>query len=552
MLFYGMNWAPNLINRWPEGYILQSAYFCRIISLISKTINVQETRMKISKVLAALSLTALCATAAFSQSANLGIFDGHGDIGKDVKPGSAVYNPKTHEYEMSGSGYNVWFDHDEFHYLWKKMKGDFILYTRARFVGKGVDPHRKVGWMVRQSLEGNSPHINAVVHGDGLTSLQYRKTAGANTDEIKSKLTQADVIQLERTGNTYTMRVARFGEPFVTESVENLDLGDEVYVGLFLGSHNKDVVEKGVYSDVRITVPAPSSLVPYRTYLGSSIELLDVTSGDRQLIYNSPKSLQAPNWTLDGKALIYNSEGLIYNFNLAKRTPTVVNTGDVKNNNNDHVISFDGKMLGLSSGVQKLGGSIIYTVPITGGTPKQITPQGPSYLHGWSHDDRYLVYTASRNGEYDIYRIPAEGGTEVQLTTAKGLDDGPEYTPDGKYIYFNSNRDGTMKIWRMKADGSAQEPLTNDEFHDWFPHISPDGKTIIFLSFLKEEVASGDHPFYKHVYLRKMPLDGGKPTVIAYLYGGQGTINTPSWSPDGKKVAFISNSVDVELNEVEK
>jgi TolB protein len=508
--------------------------------------------MNVSKLGMTFFLVLFCTLSGFSQPTNLGIFDGQGDIGKDVKPGSAAYNPKTHEYQLSGSGYNVWFDRDEFHYLWKKMKGDFILYTRARLVGKGVDPHRKVGWMVRQSLEDNAPHVSAVNHGDGLTSMQYRKTAGAMTDESKASITQADVIQLERTGNTFTMRVARFGEPFVTESVENIDLGDEVYVGLFVTSHNKDVIEKGTFDDVRISVPAPSSLVPYRTYLGSSIELLDVNTGDRQLIYNSPKSLQAPNWNLDGKSLIYNSDGLIYNFNLAKRTPTVLNTGEVKNNNNDHVISFDGKMLGLSSGVQKLGGSIIYTVPITGGNPKQITPQGPSYLHGWSPDGKYLVYTASRNGEYDIYRIPSEGGPEVQLTTAKGLDDGPEYTPDGKYIYFNSNRDGTMKIWRMKADGSDQKPLTNDKFHDWFPHISPDGKTIIFLSFLKEEVASGDHPFYKHVYLRKMPVAGGEPKVIAYLYGGQGTINTPSWSPDGKKVAFISNSAEVELNKVEK
>jgi Tol biopolymer transport system component len=130
----------------------------------------------------------------------------------------------------------------------------------------------------------------------------------------------------------------------------------------------------------------------------------------------------------------------------------------------------------------------------------------------------------------------------VPLTTAKGLDDGPEYTPDGKYIYFNSNRSGTMQLWRMNADGSNQEAITNDEFHDWFPHISPDGKWIAFISFLKEEVPSGDHPFYKHVYIRLMPITGGKPKVLAYVYGGQGTMNTPNWSPDSKYLAFISNT----------
>jgi Tol biopolymer transport system component len=427
------------------------------------------------------------------------------------------------------------------------MKGDFIVSTRARFVGKGVDPHRKVGWMVRSSLEGNAAHINAVVHGDGLTSLQLRKTTGANTDEIKSTLTGADVIELERKGTTYTMRVAKFGEPFVTQQVADLNLGDEVYVGLFVGSHNKDVLEKGIFSDVRITVPAPDSLVPYRQYLGSHIEILDVASGNREIIYSSPKSLQAPNWTPDNKKLIYNSDGLIYTLDLASRTPKVLNTGEVKNNNNDHVLSFDGKMLGLSSGVRELGGSIIYTVPVTGGTPKQITPKGPSYLHGWSPDSKTLIFTGERNKEYDIYSVPAAGGPEVRLTTAKGLDDGSEYSPDGKYIYFNSNREGSMRIWRMKADGSEQESITNDDFHDWFPHVSPDGKWIVFLSFLKEEVESGDHPFYKHVYLRLMPVGRGAPKVIAYLYGGQGTINTPSWSPDSKKVAFVSNTADINL-----
>jgi TolB protein len=501
--------------------------------------------LKLSVLLFCLGLIASLSNPAFSQKKSVGIFDGHGDIGTGVKPGSAVYNAQTREYAMSGSGYNIWLDHDEFHFLWKKMKGDFILYTRARFIGKGVDLHRKVGWMVRTNLKGNSSHINAVVHGDGLTSLQFRKTPGANTEEIKSKLTHADVIQLERKGNTYTMRVAKFGEPFVTEQVADLNIGDDVYVGLFLGSHNKDVVEKGVYSDVRISVPAREGLVQYKEYLGSSIELLDVATGKRQIIYNSPKSLQAPNWTVDGKSLIYNSEGLMYNFDLAKRTPKLINTGDVKNNNNDHVLSFDGKMLGLSSGVKELGGSIVWTVPLTGGTPKQITPKGPSYLHGWSPDGKNLLFTGERNKEFDIYRVPSAGGPEVRLTTAKGLDDGSEYTPDGKYIYFNSNRTGTMQIWRMKADGSEQEAVTTGEFHDWFPHVSPDGKSIVFLSFLKEEVSSGDHPFYKHVYLRMMPITGGAPKVIAYIYGGQGTINTPSWSPDSKRVAFISNSADV-------
>ena len=447
------------------------------------------------------------------------------------------------QYVISGAGYNIWGDHDEFHFVWKKIKGDFIAYTRGKFVGAGVEAHRKIGWMARKSLEGNAPHINAVVHGDGLTSLQFRKTAGAATEEIRSALTHANIIQLERKGNVYTMRVAKYGEPFVTTQMEVTDLGEEIYLGLFVGSHNADVIETGVFNDVRISIPAWDGLVQYRNYLGSHIELLDIVTGSREIVYTSPKSLQAPNWTTDGKSLIYNSEGLIYRFDLATRKPAILPTGEVKNNNNDHVLSFDGKMLGLSSGVSHLGGSIIYTVPVTGGNPKQITPTGPSYLHGWSPDGGLLIFTGQRNNEYDIYTVPSAGGKELRLTTAKGLDDGAEYTPDGKYIYFNSSRTGAMQIWRMKADGSEQEPVTDGAFHDWFPHVSPDGKWIVFISFLKEEAEAEDHPFYKHVYLRLMPIAGGTPRVIAYIYGGQATINTPSWSPDSKRIAFISNSV---------
>lgn len=425
------------------------------------------------------------------------------------------------------------------------MKGDFILYTRAEFLGNWVNYHRKVGWMVRKTLDGKSPHVNAVVHGDGLTSLQYRKTYGAQTEEIRSKLTKANIIELERKGNTYTMRAAVYGEPFVIDEISDIDLGDDVYVGLFVGSHNADVSETGVFSNVRITVPFNGD-ADNRTQmkLGSRLELMDVASGDGTVVYTVPYSIQAPNWQADGKSLIFNaSDGLIYNFDLASRKPKLVNTGKVTSNNNDHVISFNGKMLGLSSTVRDLGGSIIYTVPITGGAPKQVTPKGPSYLHGWSPDGKSLVFCGERNGNFDVYRIGVNGGPEERLTTEDGLDDGPEYTPDGKYIYFNSVRSGLMQIWRMKPDGSEQEQVTNDDYNNWFAHISPDGKGMVFLSFMKDEVQPGIHPPYKHVYIRYLPVSvEGTPKVLAYFYGGQGSINTPSWSPDSKRIAFISNS----------
>jgi TolB protein len=486
----------------------------------------------------------LFSIAANAQQNPVGIFEAHIDVGSGVKPGSATFISQTGQYIVSGAGYNIWNDHDEFQFVWKKMKGNFIISARAEFLGGWVDYHKKVGLMIRKSLEGNSAHVNTVEHGDGLTSLQYRRTAGAQTEEIKSKITKANMIELERTGNVYIMRVAVFGEPYTTDTISNIDLGDEVYVGLFVGSHNAEVTETGVFSNVRLTVPFKGiSDQTTEMTLGSNLEILEVASGKRDIIYTVPYSIQAPNWMVDGSGLIYNDyKGIVYHFPLDSKIPAAVNTGTVISNNNDHVISFDGRMLGLSSYVKSLGGSIIYTVPIGGGTPKQITPKGPSYLHGWSTDGNFLVFCGERNGEFDVYKIPATGGQEIRLTETKGLDDGPEYTPDGKYIYFNSVRSGSMQIWRMKPDGTNPEPVTNDGFNNWFAHISPDGKRIVFISFLKEEVQAGIHPPYKHVYIRMMPFGGGPVKVIAYFYGGQGSINTPSWSPDSKRVAFISNS----------
>ena len=484
----------------------------------------------------------LSASIHLSVHAQQGIFDQATDVGNVLHKGSSGYNASKDQYHLKGAGANMWLGKDEFHFLYKKMTGDFIVQAQAAFIGKGTDMHRKFGWMIRNSLDTNSAMVSAQVHGDGLTSLQYRKAAGANVEEKRSAIKGPDVVQLERRGNRYIMSTAHFGEPYVVEEYMDSILNNEVYVGIFVCSHNKDVVEEVLYDNVRINVPAKASFIPYRDYIGSRIETMDVTTGKRMVEYTETGSLQAPNWTPDGKSLIYNSSGLIYKLDLASKKPVVINTDFVKSNNNDHVISFNGKMLGLSSSSgDKKYGSMVYVVPITGGVPKQITPIGPSYLHGFSPDGKSVIYTAQRNNDFDIYKKGVNGGEEVNLTNSPGLDDGSEYSPDGKYIYFNSTRSGLMQLWRMKPDGSQQEQLTFDEYNNWFPHVSPDGKMIAFLTFDKE-VKPDDHPFYKHVYLRLMPIAGGKPTVIAYLYGGQGSINTPSWSPDSKKIAFVSNS----------
>ena len=476
-----------------------------------------------------------------AQEKMFGVFAGKNDVGSPTRAGSTQYDVDKQEYLVEGAGSNMWANRDEFQFVWRRLKGDFILTSNAAFVGKGVEQHRKIGWIVRSSMEPDSAQASVVLHGDGLTSLQFRKLKGGTTEELKSREMGPDVLQLERKGNTYKMAVARSGDALSSEEV-SLDLGDEVYVGLFICSHNKDVTEKAVFKNVRITVPAPDNFTPYRDYIGSNLEVLDLASGSRRVVYTVTDSLQAPNWTKDGKALIFNRNGRLYRFDLARKTTEPIDTAFAINNNNDHVLSFDGKMLANSNHSKDDGNaSIVYTVPVKGGTPRRITAKGPSYLHGWSPDGKFLIYTGGRDDEFDIYKISAGGGEETNLTKTKGLDDGPEFTPDGKFIYFNSTRSGLMQIWRMKPDGSDQEQVTNDEYNNWFPHISPDGKWIVFLSFQKD-VRPDDHPFYKRVYIRLMPVAEVKPRIIAYVYGGQGTINVPSWSPDGKRIAFVSNS----------
>jgi Tol biopolymer transport system component len=195
-------------------------------------------------------------------------------------------------------------------------------------------------------------------------------------------------------------------------------------------------------------------------------------------------------------------------------------------------------MLAISDQSQDQRKSIVYTVPIGGGTPKRITMSPlASYFHGWSPDGKTLAFVGDRNGNLDIYTIPASGGEETRLTTAEGLDDGPEFSPDGQYIYFNSERTGSMQIWRMKPDGSAQEQITSDGLNNWFPHVSPNGRQIVFLSYEKDVTG---HPADKDVTLRIMNLADKKITVLTKLFGGQGTINVPSWSPDSRRLAFVS------------
>jgi Tol biopolymer transport system component len=271
----------------------------------------------------------------------------------------------------------------------------------------------------------------------------------------------------------------------------------------------------------------------------SQLETVSILTGERRIVYRTRDHIEAPNWSRDGSSLFFNSQGRLYAISVAGGQPRLVPTGTLDGLNNDHGLSPDGRWMAISHHAPD-GPSLIYMIPAEGGDPRQVTARGPSYWHGWSPDGKTLAYCAARDDEYDVYTIAADASSsaeERRLTTAPGLDDGPDYSPAGD-IFFNSVRTGVMRIWRMKADGSDQRQVTRDEeWADWFPHPSPDGKWLVFLSY---DASVEGHPPNKDVVLRIMPLAGGPARVLVRLFGGQGTINVPSWAPDSAAFAFVS------------
>lgn len=280
----------------------------------------------------------------------------------------------------------------------------------------------------------------------------------------------------------------------------------------------------------------------------SRLELFDLRSNQRQVLHVDTVRFEAPNWTKDGRHLIINQQGKLYKVSLSDGHKVIINTDFATACNNDHGVSPDGQTIVISHYTDKTGNdyrtSTIYTLPISGGTPKQVTANAPSFWHGWSPNGRTLAFVGERkqpdgSQNFDIYTISAKGGQEKRLTHERGLDDGPDYSPDGRYIYFNSVRTGRMQLWRMDADGENPIQLTDDSYNNWFPHPSPDGHYILFLTYL-EPIDPNTHPADKQVALRLMDVQTGSIRELVRLQGGQGTINVPCWSPDSQRFAFVS------------
>ena len=339
---------------------------------------------------------------------------------------------------LSGAGKNIWTNLDQFQYAWKKIKGDFIVQATVQFIGEGVAGHRKIGIMARDKLTTDSRYADCAVHGGLplLTSLQYRGSDGDTTGQVIMSCYHPTEIRFERSGNVFTFSAATSGENYKTVSRE-MPLNDEVYVGLYICSHVENVIEKALFSNVRIIIPAAKDFRPYKDYIGSRLEVMDVATGHRKVLYSSPNSLQAPVWTPDDKSLIYIENGLLTRYDPGSGKTSIINTGDIKDLNNDHVLSFDGRMIGISN---HLGDkSVIYILPVTGSDhPVQITADSlaPSYLHKlvprWQDPD---LYGQAGKGHSISSPSISTRKRETQLTSTTTLNDGPEFTRRKIYLF---------------------------------------------------------------------------------------------------------------------
>ncbi|MBO9576346.1 MAG: TolB family protein [Sphingobium sp.] len=499
----------------------------------------------------AIALMLCAGTPAGAQTADLGIFRQQADIGETSTKGVVAYDPLAGSWRLTASGANIWGAKDAFHYVWTERSGDVHLAADIDWIGKGTDPHRKAGLMIRQNRTPGSPYADVMVHGDGMIALQYREVQDGPTFQIVSAVNGARRVQLEREGDFVYFSVA--GPDGVLRHAGGsyrIAFQAPYLIGLALSAHNDTVTESATFSNVSLTVPS-LAYVPdtgYPAKVEATLETLELSgTRSRHVVRQFDGKIEAPNWTRDGKALVYNADGRIWRIPVEGGAPVAIPTGKNVKNNNDHGLSPDGTQLIISDQSEPDNLSRIYLLPLSGSDkPREIVsdPKARSYWHGWTPDGKTIAYVrvGAQDDSYDVWAKDLAGGPARPLIVGPGVDDGPEWSPDGKYLYFNSTRSGAMQIWRARADGSEPVQLTTDpNFRDWFPHLSPDGKWIVFVSF-GLDVALTDHPPNRSdVMLRIMPTDGSAPPrVLTRLFGGQGTINVPSWSPDGKQVAFVS------------
>ncbi len=507
-------------------------------------------------------------------ASGLGIFENQTDVGSVVPPGVASFDSASGVYTIRSAGANLWVNVDAFHFVWKKVSGDVSLTADVKLadVGPTASPHRKALLMFRQTLDSDAMYADAAIHGNGETALQYRRNKGDTTQDIAFNIGAPQRLRLEKRGDVITLFLSAHGEPLhqVGASIK-LHFDGDFYAGLGVCAHNENAVEQATFAHVELeplttlmtaaaaapaTTPATPASTPAPTptstlALYSTLETIAIDNNARMafVIQTGKGQMEAPNWSRDGKTLIFDRAGKLWSVpaaegsgSIAEATP--MDIGNASDCTGSHGLSPDGKWLAMTCTTPDHPGRRVYivpapgaTVPATGGAPRMVTENPNSYFHSWSPDGKTILFTRPSNGTLNIFAISPDGGAETALTTGAGVSDDPDFSADGQWIYFNSDRAGGMQIWRMRPDGSQAEQVTFDEKHNWTPHPSPDGKSILILSYEKDVAG---HAANKDVTLRILNVADGKIRDLVQIVGGSGTDNVPNWAPDGAHFAFVS------------
>jgi TolB protein len=471
----------------------------------------------------------------------VGIFEGQTDVGKVNPAGTASFDAANGVYTVASAGWDLWAANDAFHMVWKKMSGDVSLTSDIELSAPSAASHRnrKAFLMFRQGLEPDAVYVDAAVHGSGETALQYRRNKGDTTQDIAFDLGAAKTVRLEKRGDTITLFVSMKGEPLHQAGASvKLHFTEPFYAGMGVCSHRDGALETATFSHVELkALEAPQNPAPLALY--STLQTIAIDNNARRafVIVTGKGHIEAPNWSRDGKTLIFTRDGQLWRVPVAVGEPSAIDIGDLKECTGSHGLSPDGKWLAETCTKADNPGRRVYIVPSAGGTPRMVTATANSWFHSWSPDGKTILFSRPVNGTLNIFSISADGSNETSLTPGTAISDDPDFSADGQYIYFNSDRAGGMEIFRMRPDGSHVEQMTFDGRHSWTAHPSPDGKSVLLLSYGKDVTG---HPANKDVTLRILDVPSGKVRDLVEIVGGSGTDNVPNWAPDGAHFAFVS------------
>jgi Tol biopolymer transport system component len=383
--------------------------------------------------------------------------------------------------------------------------------------------------MIRQSLDADSAYADAAVHGDGLTSLQTRDAKSAATHEIQASVTGPARVRISKRGEWFYMSVAgEGGELRPAGGWLKAAIEGTFYVGIGVCAHNKDAVERAVFSNVELTPPGQEALRPW-----STIETVTVASTDRRAVFTTEGYVGAPTWSPDGAALVFVEKERLWRVAASGGMPERIETGAGLVCSRSYGFAPDGRTLAFTARTRpgEQGLDQIYVMPAAGGKVRRVTKESPSRFSGWSPDGKMLIYSGERGGSTSVLTMPAKGGEETLLIQGAAE---AEYSPDGQHIYFSSLRGAEQQVWRARADGSGAEQVTTGPMINWSPHLSPDGKLLAFLSGLPN--SRGE------VQVRVMSLGDGGIRVMGSLWHWGAMMEAPCWSPDSKRLTFLSSS----------